>query len=93
MAQGTGKDDDDISDVEIAQQWGGIERLPTFDRFKAHLFDKEGEGKFVDGKGKRVADVTKLGPVERHAFIEKLIKHIEHDNLKLLGKNTERTEM
>jgi len=37
-------------------------------------------------KGRRVVDVTKLGAVERHLMIEKLIKHIENDNLKLLKK-------
>lgn len=31
-----------------------------------------------------MVEVTKLGPVESCAFIEKLIKHNEHDNLKLL---------
>ncbi|KAJ0078863.1 hypothetical protein Patl1_23801 [Pistacia atlantica] len=93
--RGTGKDDDDtlVSDVEIAQQWAAIERLPTFDRLKSSLFDKEEEGKVVGGEGKRVVDVTKLGPVERRAFIEKLIKHIEHDNLKLLKKIRERIEL
>ncbi|XP_031273330.1 uncharacterized protein LOC116131798 [Pistacia vera] len=90
-----GKDDDEalVSDVEIVQQWAAIERLPTFDWLKASLFNKEGEEKVVDGEGKRVVDVTKLGPVERRAFIEKLIKHIEHDNLKLLGKIRERIEL
>ncbi|KAJ0083385.1 hypothetical protein Patl1_30339 [Pistacia atlantica] len=65
--RGTRKDDDEalVSDVEIAQQWGAIEGLSTFDRFKAPLFDKEGEGKVVDGEGTRVVDVTKLGLVER----------------------------
>ncbi|KAL1372939.1 hypothetical protein AAHE18_01G238500 [Arachis hypogaea] len=31
-------------------------------------------------------DVNKLGPQERHLFIEKLIEHIENDNLRLLQK-------
>ncbi|KAJ0079067.1 hypothetical protein Patl1_24547 [Pistacia atlantica] len=90
-----GKDDDEalVSDVEIVQQWAAIERLLTFDRLKASLFNKEGEGTVVDGEGKRLVDVTKLGLVERRAFIEKLIKHIEHDNLKLLGKIRERIEL
>ncbi|PQM37980.1 pleiotropic drug resistance protein 3-like [Prunus yedoensis var. nudiflora] len=40
----------------------------------------------ADGEGKRVVDVTKLRALERHLFIEKLIKHIENDNLRLLRK-------
>ncbi|KAJ0080097.1 hypothetical protein Patl1_24542 [Pistacia atlantica] len=47
--RGTRKDDDEalVSDVEIAQQWGAIDKLPSFDRLKAPLFDKEGEGKVL----------------------------------------------
>ncbi|KAJ0089043.1 hypothetical protein Patl1_33289 [Pistacia atlantica] len=93
--RGTGKDDDEelVSDIEIVQQWAAIERLPTFDRLKSPPFDKEGEGKVVDGEGKRVVDVMKLGLVERCVFLEKLIKHIEHDNLKLLRKIRGRIEL
>ncbi|XP_044500168.1 pleiotropic drug resistance protein 3-like isoform X3 [Mangifera indica] len=60
-------------------QWATIERLPTYDRLKSSLFD-------VDTVGKSVVDVTKLDPLKRHTLIEKLIKHTEHDNLKLLNK-------
>ncbi|XP_044500397.1 pleiotropic drug resistance protein 3-like isoform X4 [Mangifera indica] len=60
-------------------QWATIERLPTYDRLKSSLFD-------VDTVGKSVVDVTKLDPLQRHTLIEKLIKHTEHDNLKLLKK-------
>ncbi|XP_044477754.1 pleiotropic drug resistance protein 3-like isoform X1 [Mangifera indica] len=92
---GTSKDDDRelVSEVELAQQWASIERLPTINRLRTSLFDKEGEEKIVDGEGKRVVDVTKLAPLERRVFIEKLIKHIEHDNLKLLRKIRERIEL
>lgn len=41
---------------------------------------------------KKVVDVTKLGGHERHLFIEKLIKHIENDNLRLLQKLRQRIE-
>ncbi|TXG48922.1 hypothetical protein EZV62_024797 [Acer yangbiense] len=62
--------------IEHALQWAAIERLPTFERLKSSLFDKEDEGNLVDGKGKRVIDVTKLGALEQHLFMEKLIKHV-----------------
>ncbi|KAG8497099.1 hypothetical protein CXB51_008303 [Gossypium anomalum] len=55
---------------EYELQWAEVQRLPT--------------GNYV--KGKWVVNVTKLGADERHMFIEKLIKQIEHDNLHLLKK-------
>ncbi|KAL0006316.1 hypothetical protein SO802_013877 [Lithocarpus litseifolius] len=69
-----------------AKEWAAIERLPTFEWLRSSLFDNNGDVGGTDNKGKRVIDVTKLGAQERHLFIEKLIKHIEHDNLHLLRK-------
>ncbi|MFS7986497.1 putative ABC-transporter domain-containing protein [Helianthus anomalus] len=66
-------------------QWAAIDRLSTFERLRSSLFDDEEDGK-------KVVDVTKLLPPERHMFIEKLIKHIEHDNLRLLQKLRKRTD-
>ncbi|PON68433.1 ABC transporter-like [Parasponia andersonii] len=81
---------------EYDLEWAAIQRLPTSDRITSALFDvfdtnekdQYGEG----AKGKRVIDVTKLGPQERHIFIEKLIKHIENDNLRLLQKLRKRID-
>lgn len=73
-------------DESIALQWAAIDRLPTFTKLRTSLFY---DG--VDVKGKRV-DVTKLGPVERHMFIGKLINHIENDNLRLLQNIRERID-
>ncbi|CAL5378384.1 unnamed protein product [Camellia sinensis] len=84
---------DDVED-ECALQWAAIERLPTFERLRSSLFD-ENDGSNVDAQGKRVVDVTKLGALERNMFIDKLIKHIENDNLRLLHKlrkNRQRVE-
>ncbi|CAA2995350.1 pleiotropic drug resistance 3 [Olea europaea subsp. europaea] len=75
-------------DNESVLQWSAIDRLPTFERLRTSLFD----GNEADGKGRRVVDVTKLGAPERHMFIEKLIKHIEHDNLRLLQKIRKRID-
>ncbi|XP_052192050.1 pleiotropic drug resistance protein 3-like [Diospyros lotus] len=77
-------------DVECQLQWAAIERMPTFERLRSSLFDENGGSKA--GAGKRVVDVTKLGALERHAFIEKLIKHIQHDNLRLLQKLRKRID-
>ena len=69
-------------------EWAEIDRLPTFERLRSSLFDEENG----DVKGKKVVDVTKLLAPERHMFIEKLIKHIENDNLQLLQKLRKRTD-
>ncbi|KAL0662661.1 hypothetical protein Bca4012_099498 [Brassica carinata] len=72
------------TNAEYALQWAEIERLPTVKRMRSTLLDDGDES--MTEKGKRVVDVTKLGAMERHLMIEKLIKHIENDNLKLLKK-------
>ncbi|KAH9779207.1 hypothetical protein WN944_014373 [Citrus x changshan-huyou] len=72
------ENDEDEDDEECDPQWAAVDRLPTFERVTTALFD--------DKDGKRLVDITKLGAEERHLFIEKLIKHIENDNLRLLHK-------
>lgn len=83
-------------DEETQLQWAAIERLPTFRRVRTSLFDvDDSENGTSSGKecgGKEVVDVTKLGADERRLFIEKIIKHIEHDNLRLLQKLRDRID-
>ncbi|KAM0962434.1 hypothetical protein ACFX2A_022042 [Malus domestica] len=81
-------------DEEVQLQWAAIERLPTYKRCRTALFDFDGGvgGGGKEHAGKRVVDVTKLKADERHLFVEKLIKHIEHDNLRLLQKLRERID-
>ncbi|KAG5525542.1 hypothetical protein RHGRI_031996 [Rhododendron griersonianum] len=81
----------DTVDDECASQLAEIDRLPTFERLRSSLFD-ENNGNKVDNRGKRVIDVTKLGAPERHMFVEKLIKHVEDDNLRLLQKMRRRID-
>ncbi|WCJ30771.1 ABC transporter G family member 37 [Euphorbia peplus] len=81
-------------EVEM-QEWAALEKLPTIRRIKTALFEEEDDGKAPlneDVKGKRIVDLAKLGAQQRHIFIEKLIKHIEHDNLKLLKKLRKRID-
>ncbi|XP_027114927.2 pleiotropic drug resistance protein 3 [Coffea arabica] len=85
-----GENDEHI-DEECALQWAAIERLPTFERIRSSLFDVN-DGNEAKTNAKRVVDVTKLGAQERHLFIEKLIRHIENDNLKLLRKIRKRLD-
>ncbi|KAF4389693.1 hypothetical protein F8388_009826 [Cannabis sativa] len=81
-------DDGDVAEAErLALQWTVIEKLPTFNRLRSSLFDlKNSNGDDDEDEAKKVVDVTTLGAQERHLFIEKLIKHIESDNLRLLRK-------
>ncbi|GKE59880.1 AAA+ ATPase domain-containing protein, partial [Tanacetum coccineum] len=76
---------------ENVLQWAAINRMSTFERLRSSLFDEDnGDGDAV--KGKKVVDVTKLLAPERHRFINKLVKHIEKDNLQLLQKLRKRTD-
>ncbi|XP_031484243.1 pleiotropic drug resistance protein 3-like isoform X2 [Nymphaea colorata] len=72
--------------------WAAIERLPTFERLRTSVFYIEDDHHGENNKGKRVVDVTDLGAIERHLFIEKLIKDIEEDNRKLLSKLRKRLD-
>ncbi|CAK7326246.1 unnamed protein product [Dovyalis caffra] len=81
------------ADGEDLLQWAAVERLPTFERITTALFEEQDcAAENGDAKGKRIVDVSKLGAQERHMFIEKLIKHIEKDNLRLLQKLRQRID-
>ncbi|TXG71485.1 hypothetical protein EZV62_000064 [Acer yangbiense] len=72
---------------EYELQYAAVQRLSTSRRITTALFDEKDEATGNgDVTGKRVINVAKLGAEERHLFIEKLIKHIENDNLQLLRK-------
>ncbi|XP_059632028.1 pleiotropic drug resistance protein 3-like [Cornus florida] len=78
---------------EVELQWAAIEKLPTFKRLRTSLLDSNHDnGSRTELGEKRMVDVTKLGPLERHLFIDKLIKHIENDNLQLLQRMRERID-
>ncbi|KAL9325717.1 hypothetical protein ACSQ67_006362 [Phaseolus vulgaris] len=91
-------------DKELQSKWAAIEKLPTFKRIKTSFVDitqedtgsssRETVEKFGAWRSssKRVVDVTKLGAVEKRLFIDRLIKHIENDNLQLLQKLRERMD-
>ncbi|XP_042478945.1 pleiotropic drug resistance protein 3-like [Macadamia integrifolia] len=79
-----------VVDEFISSKWAEIERLPTFERLKYSCFDDFDDQR--ENKGKRVVDVTKLTALERHVFIERFIKHIENDNLRLLQKLRDRID-
>ncbi|PRQ53699.1 putative ABC transporter, P-loop containing nucleoside triphosphate hydrolase [Rosa chinensis] len=82
-------------DDEVELQWAAIERLPTFERIRTSLFDcsKDEKEDEASNKSKMAQiDVSKLGSMERHVVIQKLIKEIEGDNHRLLQKLRERID-
>ncbi|XP_051146775.1 pleiotropic drug resistance protein 3-like isoform X2 [Andrographis paniculata] len=74
------------SSVDLEEHSAALDRFPTLEQLRTSLSDENG------AKGEKVFDVTKLGASEKHMFIEKLIKNIEHDNLKLLCKMRRRID-
>ncbi|KAK9161847.1 hypothetical protein Syun_008188 [Stephania yunnanensis] len=84
----------DNGEVDSIMQWSVIERLPTIERLRTSLIDAYNNGESERGKAKRkkIVDVSKLEPLERQMFIDKLIKNIEKDNLLLLQKLRERMD-
>lgn len=83
-------------DDQVKLQWAAIERLPTCKRVRKSLFDhnlvndsSKEENHIIERK---VIDVTELGPLEHHLFIDKLITRIENDNLRLLNKLKQRIQ-
>ncbi|XP_039165952.1 pleiotropic drug resistance protein 3 [Eucalyptus grandis] len=83
-------------DEELRNRWAAIERLPTIRLLRTSLFDSKNESTAPrngeEGREKKVVDVTTLSSLERHLFIERLIQHIETDNLRLLQKLRERID-
>ncbi|KAK9035696.1 hypothetical protein V6N11_077729 [Hibiscus sabdariffa] len=88
------------NDDEVELQWAAIQRLPTYRRLRTSLFDhkllmndtRKEEDDIKTDRKREVIDVTELGPMERHVFMEKLITKIEDDNLRLLKKLKERID-
>ncbi|KAK4476752.1 hypothetical protein RD792_015912 [Penstemon davidsonii] len=76
---------EDELDNQTLSLWAQIEKLPISEQLKLSVFDDQNEEK-------RVVDVTKLEAGEKHLFINKILKHIEHDNLRLLHKIKKRLD-
>ncbi|KAL8130556.1 LOW QUALITY PROTEIN: hypothetical protein V2J09_019711 [Rumex salicifolius] len=79
----------DVLDKDFIQKWAIIERMPTFERSKACLFEEHNQ---ENAQGKQITDVRQLGALDRHLFVERLIAQIEADNLRLLTKIRDRID-
>ena len=80
-------------DDEEALRWAALEKLPTYDRVRRAILplggDDDGAG---DGGGKGVVDVHGLGPRERRALLERLVRVADEDNEKFLLKLKDRVD-
>ncbi|CAO2165489.1 unnamed protein product [Urochloa humidicola] len=85
--RGGGEDD------EEALRWAALERLPTCDRVRRAILPlgSGGEGGEVAG-AQQVVDVLDLGPRERRALLERLVRVADEDNERFLLKLKERVE-
>ncbi|KAH7850788.1 hypothetical protein Vadar_003018 [Vaccinium darrowii] len=81
-------------DEEEELAWAAIEKLPLSQQLRTSLLDRNSLYGTNGNKGKTISavDVTKLGAVERHLFINNLLKNIEDDNQRLLQKIRERRD-
>ncbi|KAL3814611.1 hypothetical protein ACJIZ3_015879 [Penstemon smallii] len=79
-------DAEDELDKQTLSLWAQIDKLPISEQLKLSVFDDQ------QNEEKRVVDVTKLEAGEKHLFINKILKHIEHDNLRLLHKIKKRLD-
>ncbi|XP_020552704.1 pleiotropic drug resistance protein 3-like isoform X2 [Sesamum indicum] len=83
---------DEEASAAVSQQWAAIDRLPTLERLRSSLFVENIEESGDDKAENVVIDVSKLGQSERRGLVEKLIRHIEHDNLRLLRQIRKRMD-
>ncbi|KAL5220687.1 hypothetical protein ABZP36_025400 [Zizania latifolia] len=79
-------------DDEEALRWAALEKLPTYDRVRRAILPLDDGGEGGGEAGKRVVDVLSLGPQERRALLERLVRVAEDDNERFLLKLKERIE-
>ncbi|KAK1295578.1 Pleiotropic drug resistance protein 3 [Acorus calamus] len=73
-------------------QWAAIERLPTYRRSRVSLLLKHGNSSDDNDEKRSIVDVSKLEAMERRLLIEKLVRHIEDDNRRLLQNIKQRID-
>jgi hypothetical protein len=74
-------------DDEEALRWAALERLPTCDRVRRAILPLGAEA-----GAHQVVDVLDLGPRERRALLERLVRVADEDNERFLLKLKERVE-
>ena len=78
-------------DDEEALRWAALEKLPTYDRVRRAIVPLDGD-EAAGGKGLVDVDVLSLGPRERRALLERLVRVADEDNERFLLKLKDRID-
>ncbi|XP_062204828.1 ABC transporter G family member 36 [Phragmites australis] len=78
-------------DDEEALRWAALEKLPTYDRVRRAILPL-GDGAEAGGKGLVDVDVLSLGPRDRRALLERLVRVADEDNERFLLKLKDRVD-
>jgi hypothetical protein len=79
-------------DDEEALRWAALERLPTSDRVHRAILPLGLGGEGGEAGAPQVVDVLGIGPRERRALLERLVRVADEDNERFLLKLKERVE-
>jgi hypothetical protein len=82
-------------DDEEALRWAALEKLPTYDRVRRAIvpLDLGADGaEAAGGKGLVDVDVLSLGPRQRRALLERLVRVADEDNERFLLKLKDRVD-
>ncbi|CAO2208644.1 unnamed protein product [Urochloa humidicola] len=84
-------------DDEEALRWAALEKLPTYDRVRRAIVPlgdgaEAGAGAGGGGKGVVDVDVLSLGPQQRRALLERLVRVADEDNERFLLKLKDRVD-
>jgi hypothetical protein len=82
----------DRVDDEEALRWAALEKLPTRDRVRRAILVPPGDDDGAAGQGIVDVDVLSLGPGERRALLERLVRVADEDHERFLVKLRERLE-
>ncbi|WVZ64279.1 hypothetical protein U9M48_013825 [Paspalum notatum var. saurae] len=82
---------DDVDDEE-ALRWAALEKLPTRDRVRRAILQAPAVVPLPGPAGVVDVDVLDLGPVERRALLERLVRVADEDHERFLVKLKERLE-
>ncbi|CAD6230891.1 unnamed protein product [Miscanthus lutarioriparius] len=78
-------------DDEEALRWAALEKLPTYDRVRRAMVPLDG-AEAAGGKGLVDVDVLSLGPHEKRALLERLVRVADEDNERFLLKLKDRID-
>ncbi|TVU42417.1 hypothetical protein EJB05_08821, partial [Eragrostis curvula] len=82
------RDEDD----EEALRWAALEKLPTYDRVRRAIVPASHDDEGIKAGPAVDVDVLSLGPRERRALLERLVRDADEDNERFLRKLRDRVD-